>query len=262
MNNISFKYIFSFIILVIIVSACIPSKPTRLEKTLPSDRLIKKLEGNRRKIKTFNGNGIIQVETPKLSANANFEVILKKPDSIRISIYGPFGIDLAHGLVTRDDFLFYDVMKKTIYRGRSNLAIIQKIFKVNLSFNDLMDAFAGAVNLTEKLRRIPDEYDTDEDSFNLTYFNYKNKTKSLYIVNKEDYAITNYIISNLENDIILEGSYHDFRLFDEVPVPYLTNINYKTENQKLDIEYRNLEVNKKDLKINFIIPKDVKIVEW
>ena len=96
---------------------CAPSVTNLEEESLPYDRLVKKLEGNRRKIKSFVGTGVLNVESAELTAKGNFEVNIKKPDSISISIYGPWGIDLAHAMVTKRDFVFYDVMNNVVYKG-------------------------------------------------------------------------------------------------------------------------------------------------
>ena len=167
------------------VSGCVPSKPVKEEeKILPAERLIKKLEANRRKIKTFEGSGVLNIETPQIEAKANFEVILKKPDSVKVSIYGPFGLDLAHALVSKNDFIFYDVIRNDVYVGGVEQEVLKKIFKVDLTFDDLMDAFAGAVNLTDKLRRNPNDYKINSDEYVLTYFDRRTSKESIYKINK------------------------------------------------------------------------------
>jgi len=45
-------YLLIFLSAAIVFNSCVPSKPVDEERILPADRLIKKLEANRRKIKT------------------------------------------------------------------------------------------------------------------------------------------------------------------------------------------------------------------
>ena len=124
----------------ILLSKCVPSKPVYEEEVLPADRLVKKLEANRRKIKTFEGSGVLNVQSPNLEAKASFEIYLKKPDSLKLVIYGPFGIDLAQALVTDSEFIFHDVIKNVVYKGRSDNNLLKKIFHVDLTFSELIDA--------------------------------------------------------------------------------------------------------------------------
>jgi outer membrane lipoprotein-sorting protein len=247
--------------IIILLDSCVPSKPAYEEAVYTSSRLIKNLEANRRKIKTFRGSGVINVSSPKLDAKASFEVILKKPDSLKISIYGPFGIDLAQAIVTKNSFVFYDALRNNLYEGGVKDDILQRIFKVNISFDDLMDAFAGSVNLTDKLSREPDIYIVNDDHYLLTYIDSVKKIKTIFKINIDDLAITDYQLSGLTGEPIFEGKYSDFKDFDQVAVPYKSFIENKSENQKLDIGYRSIDINKTTDKLEIKIPSDVNRIQ-
>ncbi len=258
----TFFYTLIIISISLLFSSCVPSKPVEEERILPADRLMKKLEVNRRKIKTFLGSGTINLDSPELTAKASFQVAIKKPDSIRISFYGPFGIDLAQAVATKRDFVFYDVINNRVYRGITKDLSLKNIFKVDLTFNELMDAFAGAVDLTDKLRREPDDLFVKDDTYFLTYSDGVTGRQSLYEILIDDLAITKYKIVERPSNSILEGAYRDFEMFDEVPLPYKININYKLMNQKIDIDYRNIKINDELGNLSFTIPEDAEIVEW
>lgn len=242
--------------------SCVPSKPAEEEKIFPADRLIKKLEGNRRKVKTFRGTGKIDIETDDFGANANFEVILKKPDSVKISIYGPFGIDIAHGIVTDRDFVFYDVLKNEVHTGNDNKEILSRLFKIDLTFNDLMDALAGAVNLTDKLRREPDNYRQTDEEYILIYLDNKRKLKSTFTIKIDNLALLNYELARKSGESVFEGEYRDFREFEGVPVPYKNNLINEEQNQRLTIEYRTIKVNTQIEKLTLNLPKDATVIKW
>lgn len=246
----------------VLFSSCVPSKPVDEERILPADRLVKKLEANRRKVKTFVGSGVLNISGPEVDAKANFQVELKKPDSIRISIYGPFGIDLAHAITTQNDFIFFDVLNNRVIKGRTSDLSLKNIFKIDLTFDELMDAFAGAVNLTDKLRREPDNLDFTKDKYYLTYNDSLIGRSTRYEILVDDLSITNYTITENPQNLVLEGKYKDFRSFESVPIPYQTNINYNLMGEKINIEYRNISVNKELKDIKFQIPEDAEIIEW
>ncbi len=251
-----------FISISILFSSCVPSKPVDEERILPADRLMKKLEANRRKIKTFSGSGTINLSSPQLTAKASFQVSLKKPDSLKISFYGPFGIDLAQSVATKRDFIFYDVINNRVFKGITKDLSLKNIFKVDLTFDELMDAFAGAVDLTDKLRREPDELLIRNDSYLLSYSEQITGRKSLYEILIDDLAITKFSIIEQPRNLVLEGSYKDFEMFDDVPLPYKININYKLMNQNIDIDYRSIRVNRDIGSLSFKIPEDAEIIEW
>ncbi len=139
------------------LSGCVPSKPTDETEILPSERLINKLEANRRRIRNFEGTGTLSVKSDQFDNSATFRIVLEKPDSMYLTIMGPFGVELAQAMVTKQNFIFYDVLHNTAYKGKVNSEILKDIFKINLSFQELMDAFIGSVNLTSHLYKQPDK---------------------------------------------------------------------------------------------------------
>lgn len=258
----SISYILIFVSVAVVFSSCVPSKPVEEERVLPADRLIKKLEANRRKIKTFIGSGTINLDSPQLTAKASFQVALKKPDSIQISFYGPFGIDLAQAIATKRDFVFYDVINNRVYRGVTKDLSLKNIFKVDLTFNELMDAFAGAVDLTDKLRKEPDNLTVNDDSYFLTYSDEVTGRKNLYEILIDNLAITQYKIIENPSELILQGDYRDFENFEDVPLPYQIDVNYRLMDQDIKIDYRSIKVNEELPNLTINIPEDAEIVEW
>lgn len=257
------KYAASIVVflIVVFVVGCVPSKPVREAKSIPPGRVIKKVEANRRKISTFRATGILAITSPKISAKANFEVMLKKPDSVKISVYGPFGIELAHALITDRSYKFYDPMNKKLYTGQNREGVIEKILKVNLTFDDLMDALSGSVNLTNKLASVPSHFDITENSYILSYDGV-NKRSSVYDIDIESLALNSYNVMSEDGKSILKGSYRNFKYFNDVPVPFNSRIEYAEKDQTLDIEYRKINVNEDDLDFILSLPTDIEVIEW
>lgn len=245
-----------------VFNGCVPSKPIDEIELLPSERLINKLEANRRKIKNFEGVGIIKIESEMYDNSASFRVIMKKPDSVYFTIMGPFGIELAQSLVTKDRYIFYDALENTAYTGEVNENVLREIFKIDLSFTDLLDAFVGSVNLTRNLYTQPDGYEVENDQYILTYNEVGSGITTKYKVDIRELGITNYIINNSEKTVDLEGNYSSFELIEGVAIPFEIDVTNKVENQNIKINYRNIVVNDRNLYVNFKIPDDASIVEW
>jgi len=249
-------------ILLLFFESCVPSKPTEDIELLPSERLINKLEANRRKIKNFEGIGVFEIESEQYSNSANFQIVMQKPDSIYFSILGPFGIELAQALVTKENYIFYDALQNTAYRGQVNDDILKNIFKINLSFTDLLDAFIGSVNLTPNLYKQPDNYVVDGEQYVLTYINKDDELKSVYRVDIRQLGITDYSLTSFDKTIDLEGKYSKFELIENVAIPFSIEISNKVLNQDVKIRYKNIYANSKGLKVKFELPDDAEIIEW
>ena len=243
-------------------SGCAPMEINREKASLSSERLINKLEANRRKIMNFEGTGTLKVSSKQLTTSASFKVTLVKPDSISLMIMGPFGIELAQTLVTKDDFKFYDVLHNTLFIGATNEHVLRDIFRINLPFSDLMDAFIGAVNLTNHLYKEPNKFSQMDDVYNLTYSDSLKNLTTNYTIDMNKLGIVDYKLSGMNGDIILTGQYSKFKMIDNVAVPFKINVQNRRENQEVNISYKKVVTNSKNISISFNIPDDARILRW
>lgn len=260
----TFRIIFAVLSIsfILIIDGCVPSKPVEEIELLPSERLLSKLEANRRKIKTFEGSGTLNIKSSQMNNSASFRVVLAKPDSIYLTILGPFGIEIAQAMVTNKNFTFYDALQNTAYTGDVNDDILRQIFKIDLSFNDLMDAFVGSVNLTKNLYKNPNSYEVIYDKYQLTYNDSLSKASSVYEVDVRNLGITKYLLKNQEGENVLEGNYSKFDIVENVAVPYHIDVKNKKENQSITIDYRSMAANKKNIYIDFKLPSDADVIKW
>lgn len=246
----------------LIFYGCVPSKPTSEVEILPAERLVNKLEINRRRIKTFEGSGTIFVKTDKFDNKASFQVELVKPDSLYFTVLGPFGIELAQSLVTKNNFIFYDALHNTAYEGKITDDILQNIFKVNLPFKDLIDAFIGAVNLTSRLYTQPTKYSVDYDKYVLTYVDSLTNMTTIYRVDIRQLGITDFSVENGSGEKVFEGKYSDFDNLEDVAVPYTIDLHNFEDDQSVSIKYKKMMANKPEISIDFRVPDDATIIKW
>ena len=258
------KLILSVIIfsVIILIQGCSAAKPDATIEYLSSERLINKLEANRRKIHSFEGTGSINVKSPSFDNGASFRIIIQKPDSVFLTIYGPFSIELAQILVTKNNFIFYESLKNTAYTGTVSDDLLKNIFKVNLSFNDLIDAFTGGVNLSSRLYKEPTFFDVVQDKYLLTYIDSTKGTISRYTVDVRDLSIVDTKVEDLKGNILIQGSYSGFDLFETVSLPKTIALKQDKEGQYISIGYSGITVNKKNISIDFTVPEDAEIIKW
>ncbi|MHB1686883.1 MAG: DUF4292 domain-containing protein [Ignavibacteriaceae bacterium] len=247
---------------ILFIAGCAPSKPVVKVEILSAERLVDKLEVNRRRIRTFEGTGSLVINSEGMENKASFKITLVKPDSIQLSIMGPFGIDLGEALITKKDYVFYDALQNTAYEGEVNEDVLKNIFKIDLPFSDLLDAFLGSVNLTNHLYKRPAKYSVDEDKYVLTYIDSVNQQTDVYRVDIRQLGITDYDVTNLSGDLLFTGKYTDFDLLENVAVPYTINILDKQNDQTLSIKYKKITANQPYIHINFNIPTDANIIKW
>ncbi len=251
-----------FVFSILFIDGCIPSKPMVEERVIAADRLIKRLEANRRKIKTMEGAGSITIKTADMDAKSSFKVEIKRPDSIKVSFYGPFGIDLASALITQENFQFYDAINNNYYKGKLNSAAMKQVMKINISFGELLDVLTGSVNLTDKLRRDPDHYESNDEFYRLTYNDSSASKSSIYTIRQKDLGITEYNVNDFSGKNLINAKYSDFHDLEDTPIPYMIDLNEQENNQKIKIEYRTVDVNTEIGNLTIDIPNDAKVIDW
>jgi len=255
------RIILSTIISITFLS-CVPSRPGEDIEILSVERLINKLEANRRRIKNFEGSGTLIINTPTLENTANFRVVLVKPDSILLNILGPFGIEIGQALVTNKDFIFYDALSNTAYSGEIDSEVLQNIFRIDLPFKDIIDAITGSVNLTNQLYKSPNDFNVIYDKYHLSYFDSLSGLTTLYKIDVRRLGITDYELRPSESDFEIIGNFSEFEVLENVAIPFRIQIENKASKQRLEINYKKISVNKKNLFIDFKLPEDVDVVKW
>ena len=96
----------------------------------------------------------------------------------------------------------------------------------------------------------------------MTYLDSARTNKTIYKVDVRQLGITDYQLFGLDDELMLEGKYSDFELLENVAVPYKIAIENKTDEQKISIDYKKINVNKKNIFIDFKIPDDATIIKW
>jgi glycine cleavage system pyridoxal-binding protein P len=241
---------------------CSTVKPDSTIEYISSDRLVNKLEANRRKIRNFEGTGSISVKTPSFDNSASFRIVIQKPDSIFLTIYGPFSIELAQILVTKTNFIFYEALKNTAFTGPVNDDLLRNVFKVNLSFNDVIDAFTGGVNMSGRLYKEPTSFDVVQDKYLLSYVDSLKNDVARYTADVRDLNIVEFKSADLQGKEKMLSNYSDFQIFETVSLPKKIEIKQEKEGQYITIEYNNISVNKNTTTIDFSLPDDADVVKW
>lgn len=246
----------------ILLTSCSSPKQTETVELLSAERLINKLEANRRKIRSFEGTGSINVKTPTFDNAASFRIVVQKPDSVYLSIYGPFGLELAQILVTKNNFTFYEAMHNTAYTGKLNDDILREIFKIDLSLSELIDAFTGAVNFSTRLYKEPTLFTIVEDKYILTYVDSTAQTITRYTIDVKDLSIISTRIEDFKGNALLQSDYSSFAILETVSAPQNIVMKQESKRQTLSIEYSKINANKRTIKIDFAIPENADIIKW
>lgn len=243
------------------IYGCVPTKEISDERSISADRLLKRVEANRRKVKTFLGIGTLDIKSSEINAKSNFEVKIVRPDSVTISLFGPFGIDLARINVNNKDFVFLDVINNRVYKGKVGPGVIKQVLKIDIQFDELINLLTGSVNLSDKLSFQPEAKLLNENNYSVEINDDQSNTNFIYTINSANLAISEFKIID-DSKSLFSAEYSDILRYDDVPVARSIKVNDIRGNQKINVMYRKVEINKNVGSLKIEIPEDAEITNW
>ncbi|MBI2427281.1 MAG: DUF4292 domain-containing protein [Ignavibacteriales bacterium] len=121
-------------------------------------------------IQTFSAVGSVNVETPQMSQSAGFDLAVKKPDSLRIIVEGPFGITVARALFTQHHFVAYNALNNTLYTGDPDKGMKSLPFVSGIEPGVIIDAISGVRRFNDSFS-IPDSFAVTNDAYIFRFTN-------------------------------------------------------------------------------------------
>jgi outer membrane lipoprotein-sorting protein len=210
-------------------------------------------------IHSMFGKGRVTVETPEIAQSGSFILTLQKPDSVLINLQGPFGIKVGSALVTRTEFLFYNSFENQLITGSSTKENLNRILHVQLSFDDLLNLFAGGAFLESDLRT-PDET-LVEDGQTVFVFT-SSKTSRRYWVDPTTLHIQKIQFLDQKGKLVLEQTFDHFEDINGFAVPFTICITQPKGRQMLRFSYSEIQVNAEKVPFTFTIPSNAERIHW
>jgi outer membrane lipoprotein-sorting protein len=217
------------------------------------------VQAHHARIQSMTGEGRISVASPEISQSGSFILTLLKPDSVLINLQGPFGIKVGSVLVTRTGFLFFNSWENKLITGSSSEENLHRILHVNLSFDDLLNLFAGGTFLADDLRQ-PDKTRIEDDQYVFIY-NSSGSTRQ-YSINPRTSTIQKIQFLDGRGKLTLEQTFSNFEDVDGIDMPYTIRLTQPEAQQMLSLTYSDILVNTDQLKFNITIPNNVERIHW
>lgn len=136
--------------------------------TLGADEVIAAVNAGAAAMPLFTASGSIDVASPQFSQSVGFTAAVKRPDSVLVSVDGPFGIPLLRGLLTPGSFTAYNALNNTLYTGDPSRANGGLPFLAGLRPETLVDAMTGQRRFGPEWSS-PDSFRTAEGMYRLSF---------------------------------------------------------------------------------------------
>ncbi len=256
--------VFVLVLIAALFSCSSEEKIVRKKRIIPAERLTVKVEANRRKIKTFRGSGVITVNSKQINSKFNFSVEYIKPDSLKITAFGPFGIDIAQLLLTDEFFNYYDAVANVLYQGKNEEQIIERIFRVPLTQNELKNLMLGKADFSKVLRKNPAEYEFSSGVYSMKFTDETSGVTRFYRIDGKDLALLDFELTNSKNEKLLSASFSKFRKVKNLneKFPFRIYVESKKNDAVFEIEYHSVKINEKLSDLRLLLPADVTIKKY
>lgn len=253
-------YILLFILpFLTFVYSCSSSTSSRDIDDIPIKKLKEKVNKNSEQIQSLEAYGSISLDSPEFSNSGSIEIRIKRPDTVFIKIEGPFGIDIANALITRTNFIYYNVQDNKVILGKTNEINIGAILRIKISFDELINGFAGTFMLED---RPEDDLTASYENDLFLILQKQKSTISKFYIHPDYYFIKKYYISDENNNLLLEVNYSDYKLANNIYFPNEIKIKNPVTKQTVWLSYDEIEINKSNMSFKLKYPKSAKIINW
>jgi len=254
-----FSFLISCFSIIILVGCRTTSTLNLSDRSISYSEVQEITRSHHAQIQSMSGEGRISVETPEIAQSGSFILTLQKPDSVLINLQGPFGIKVGSALVTRTEFLFYNSLENQLITGSSTEENLNRILHIRLSFDDLLNLFAGGTFFESDLHT-PDEIRVEEDQFVFVFTSSKFNRK--YWIDPTTLCIRKIQFLDLHGKLTLEQTFDNFKNVNGFAMPYRIRVIQPKARQKLTFSYSEILVNTEKLHFTFTIPANAERIHW
>lgn len=258
------KYIlYCLIIFPPLFYSCTSSKGDENLQKIPIKAIKERVNSNSKLIESLEAYGVISFDSPDNSGTGNIEIRIKKPDSVYVKIEGPFGISIAAALITRQDFIYYNVQENKVITGPSSDLNIGAILRIKVSFDELINSFTGSFHFQDESID-----STDAESENSMYVLQVNNSKGIekYFIEPAHFTIQKYNMLDKNYKSAIEVGYSNYSselvTGKEVNFPNKIVIKNPQKQQSVFLDYETKEINKPNISFSLKVPKSAKVIKW
>lgn len=244
------------LLFVLLSLGCGSTTPVVHVRSLSLDEVLRRVQKRDYSVSTLKGEGNITVESPEASNSGSFEADLKKPDSLRVELRGPFGIHIGTLLLSSSQFLFYNWRDNTATIGKPDGSILKSMFRLSLRFDEILKVFTGEFFPTTNTDSL-ESFTVQDDLYVIRYRGSEGVKE--YRVDGETFVVTSYRLLDSEGKATVVAIASRLDNVADTPMPKLLRIILPKERRSVTIAYGDLNINGK-VQCSFTLPQQAEII--
>lgn len=247
-----------FFFSMIVISGCASTKDAhRHAADLSPRQIIEAVNSHTRAIATFQAKGSISVESPSLISSGSFDLWLKKPDSVRVDVKGPFGIRIASALFAQDHYIFYNSFKNEVMEGDINKGDMPSFMDIQINPKDIVDMFCGARGFFRE-EVSPDSFSLGDGSYILQFHHDEGTTR--YTIDDMTLYVTAIEHIDSAGTVWSEERFDFGRQDDGTIIPQSIRLIHDRLESSVSLIYETVQVNLPISEMGLSIPSDARRV--
>lgn len=244
-------------VLALLVVSCAPKRSELLlntDATSPAI-LLNRLEEREAKLTTLVGRGIVTFDSPEMAGSASFLSNMKKPDSLLVTLAGPFGIEVGTLFLSREKYVMYNSLENSVATGDPTGAALRSVIPFELTPEQILNAFAGVFSIPYSEKELLG-YTIEDDMFFLTYSCGKNTCR--YWIDPRYLVVSRFEQRDADGNLLVEARASSFTEQDDAVAARRIRITFPQQSRQLSIAYNSLTLNGGKTDFRFSIPSNAK----
>ena len=237
------KIIFVFFLFISSCNLTKSSSSNAALKKIPTKILKEKIENNKNKFSYLMLRSQATIVNNGSTNQFNLSIRLKNEEKILIS--GSLLIPLFKGLLSKNDFTFYEKLNKSFYNG--NYDYISDLLNFDFSLVSFQNLITGKPIESLKNQKLKQSF--ENKNYVLSSYNRKSKLYHKYYFEPITFNLKKQVFTD-ENNKILTVEYRDYKLIENNFYPQKVIINKKNNEKELKISL-NSKIRRINEKISF-----------
>jgi len=209
-------------------------------------------------VATLEAKGSISVESPTVVNSGSFELWLKRPDSVKVDVEGPFGIRLASALFAHNRYVLYNSFKNEVIDGAFDEKNAPVFMDIRINPADVVDTFCGTRGF-QPGETAPDSFSTGDEGYSLLFSHHRGWTR--YSVDGESLRLTGVEHIDSTGEVSSEEKYqYDLARDGTVQLQSLELTQEKLQSTVM-LYYDHIELNAPVAAMLLEVPPDARRVE-
>lgn len=230
------------------------SSPLKRQWSSPEE-ILKEYSANYKKLITFKAEGRLSVQSSEFNESGTIFVTVKMPDSLRIRVEGPMGVDVAHFFLDSQKYLLYLNRDEVVYQGLSDTLNVKRLLTdligITLKGNsvDFRDVQSELIGLFTGATPI--------DNLDLEPVNFTDSTKTVNLFRMSglsgdilyEFPINNEFLQKVQifddnNRNRIEKSFSRYTYRNNVFFPRRILYTFLEERGRISLTYFNYQINR------------------